>query len=328
LTELGNWLLENHLPFIEEFKGSHIKKSYRLQTKRTYITNRILELLSLGLVEQKGYEKAEKSDENTPIYAFTEEGKIVAWLMEARYAENATTREVALEMFFTEICMFIANYPSSFTKCLVEVFNRLIISKQIRHLSDEYINLFIPIFQSRNSLFHFFRHILLAGFYSGDITSNSFLDVLKTMDPEDQKFVLLQLKLDIESNYYNSLETTYDWENKRYESVADPNIVIVQGYCLDCKIPVAIGMDILKFLEIGTKPKDRSLEGDLYVTARIVCTNCNKHNSRFMLPIWYIPTEVLSPNVTSFEVMEQNYEKIQSNNSTILRDGMKYVKYS
>jgi hypothetical protein len=47
-----------------------------------------------------------------------------------------------------------------------------------------------------------------------------------------------------------------------------------------------------------------------------------------MLPIWYIPTEVLSPNVTSFEVMEQNYEKIQSNNSTISRDGMKYVNYS
>jgi hypothetical protein len=28
-TELGNWLIENHRPFKDEFAGSHVRRSYR-----------------------------------------------------------------------------------------------------------------------------------------------------------------------------------------------------------------------------------------------------------------------------------------------------------
>ena len=33
LTELGNWLLQYHKPFREEYQGSNIPKSYRLHSK-------------------------------------------------------------------------------------------------------------------------------------------------------------------------------------------------------------------------------------------------------------------------------------------------------
>ena len=47
VTSIGNWLLEHHQPFINEFANSHTKPSYRLQSRRTYIKNRINDLVEL-----------------------------------------------------------------------------------------------------------------------------------------------------------------------------------------------------------------------------------------------------------------------------------------
>ena len=55
-TELGNWLIDNHRPFVIEFKGSHISKSYRIHMKQTFIQSRIKELIDLGLIQLNGKE--------------------------------------------------------------------------------------------------------------------------------------------------------------------------------------------------------------------------------------------------------------------------------
>jgi hypothetical protein len=62
-TKVGHWLLEHHQPFIDDFTRppeSHTRISYRLQSKRPYIKNRINDLLGLGLIEERGTTLAEK----------------------------------------------------------------------------------------------------------------------------------------------------------------------------------------------------------------------------------------------------------------------------
>jgi hypothetical protein len=65
-TKVGYWLLNHHQPFIDEFSrppDSHTKYSYRLQSKRPYVKNRLRDLLELGLIEEKGTLLAEKGDQ-------------------------------------------------------------------------------------------------------------------------------------------------------------------------------------------------------------------------------------------------------------------------
>ena len=68
-TELGNWLIENHRPFKDEFAGSHTRRSYRLHSKRSYIKSRMEDLVRLGLIRKHGTAKAEKnrSDRSSAI---------------------------------------------------------------------------------------------------------------------------------------------------------------------------------------------------------------------------------------------------------------------
>jgi hypothetical protein len=58
ITKVGYWLLDHHQPFIDDFSrppDSHTRVSYRLQSKRPYIKNRLRDLLELGLIEEEGY---------------------------------------------------------------------------------------------------------------------------------------------------------------------------------------------------------------------------------------------------------------------------------
>src|SRR5215831_16301458 len=62
VTSIGNWLLEHHQPFKTEFDNSHTKPAYRLQSKRTYIKNRINDLVELELMRLAGTTKSEKNN--------------------------------------------------------------------------------------------------------------------------------------------------------------------------------------------------------------------------------------------------------------------------
>lgn len=140
--------------------------------------------------------------------------------------------------------------------------------------------------------------------------------------------VLLQLKLDIESNYYNAIGSTIDWELKRFDNISDPNILTLQGYCLECEKPFAFEMRILEFLEIGSHPKSYSPAGDLFCTMKFVCNNCKKPNCRAVLPVWYIPSEALSPNITTIEHMKEVYDTIQSKGPKAKFTGTEYTRTS
>ena len=76
LTELGNWLLQYHKPFREEYQGSHVAKSYRLHSKRTYIENKINDLIQLNLIGSKKVQSI-KNQTSTNEYFFSNLGILV-----------------------------------------------------------------------------------------------------------------------------------------------------------------------------------------------------------------------------------------------------------
>src|SRR5919109_292827 len=66
-TEIGNYLLRHHSPFINEFAGSRMNYSSRLQSKRTYIEKRIADLLKLDILYRERSAKNTKNMKITPI---------------------------------------------------------------------------------------------------------------------------------------------------------------------------------------------------------------------------------------------------------------------
>jgi hypothetical protein len=106
VTSIGNWLLEHHQPFINEFANSHTKPSYRLQSRRTYIKNRINDLVELELMRLAGTTQSEKNNTDKQLYSFTKEGYIFAWLLEAKYAKDKERRAVAAVFFKRTVYIF------------------------------------------------------------------------------------------------------------------------------------------------------------------------------------------------------------------------------
>lgn len=326
-TKVGYWLLEHHQPFIDEYSkppDSHTRISYRLQSKRPYIKNRLKKLLELGLIEERGTTLAEKGVVEKHLYAFTKERCLWSWLIEAKYAANEDRRLVAVNNFFGELAAFVIDFHTSFTDAFVEYVSRCT-SEGVFTEFDEYYfeHLVQNLFPLTHNYFRFFRFSFLAGLYTNQDTSRILIDIIEKLDEDTQKLVLMQLKLDIESNYYDEMNTSKDWESHSYDNISDYTVLTLQGYCLDCKSIWPFTYGIFNFLKIGSKPHCYAPDGSIYLTSKIECPNCTKPRSRFGIPILYVPTRAFGEKrAVSPEDIEKAYDKIQNNTPRIERSSL------
>jgi hypothetical protein len=332
LTELGNWLLENHLPFKEEYVGSHVPRSYRLHSKRTYIQSRLDELVQLNIVKKKGTAKAEKNRAaDIPLYSFTQIGYIFAWLFEAKYStENKDDRANAIRMFFTELASYINTScgASSAVDISTNFFKRCVEEGVQNRINDDYLNMFINLLPMSDGFLpqhflRFLRHFIMAGLYVNQEFARIFLELIKESDDQTRDLILLQLKLDIESYYSDGMGTTIGWEMERHKFIDNPAMVVIQVYCVACKLKTVYTIGLLDFLKMGGTGHAPacSLNGDLIdgdpmpdmnsdrrigIIFRIVPDYCNiKHKEcDLLIPILYVPPRYLSPHLLSTEYME------------------------
>jgi hypothetical protein len=156
------------------FAGSHTRPRYRLHSKRTYIQSRINELIDLKVIEKKGSAKAEKNKEvEIPLYTFTQFGKILAWLLEAKYSANSTSiRSNAIEMFFKELSSYVNTScgASSFVDLFTNFFKQCIEKGVHDSIDNDYLEMFINLLPTDTSLLPqhfllFLRQFLFAGLY-------------------------------------------------------------------------------------------------------------------------------------------------------------------
>lgn len=320
-TELANWLLDHHDPFVQKYYKSHTRKSYQLIQNRSYMKGRVTELIELGFIDNKGKVKAQKNDEDTKLYSFTKQGSIFAWLVEAKFS-TGDIRTIALEMFFTELSDYTATVSdSTFAGCLIEYFNQCIQRGLCARLDDYYLEPFFRLFPITKDYFRIFRLFFMFGFYTHEESARILLEIIGHLDDEKRELILLQLKLDIESNYYNEMDASLDWELKRYDNINNERIVTIQGYCLECRSKFPIEMDIMEFLQLGSHPKCYAPDGALYRTGTLICLKCRRIAARLIIPIWYVPTPYLNKEFFTFEHFNNVYPLIQTEGHASLSSG-------
>jgi hypothetical protein len=312
-TDLGNWLIENHRPFKEEFAGSHTRRSYRLHSKRSYIKSRMEDLVRLGLIEKHGTAKAEKNQSDIQIYKFTLGGVIIGAILIASKTSQAsptqnsvTARAVLLISAYLKhnkvsTFLFLSNF---FAKCEQEQY----------YGNDGFVHMLRVLFSYLYHVGEFnLRQARLAIMCIPTLyeeLEGIFFQTLNELDEQTRKLLLLQFKMDIETNYtYEHMdpESVREWELMRFENIQNYSKVTLSGYCKECKLSYPFVMDIFSFIRLpdifgvehGINPDTRRIEESTAMVQKIDCFKCGKKNCLVVIPNWYA-VEKVHPLVSSW----------------------------
>lgn len=276
-TDIGNWLIEHHRPFREEYANSHIPKSFRLHSKRTYIQDRINDLVDLYLINKYGTVKSRKNNTDTPTYYFTEDGIYFAWLIKARNAKGKD-RPRAIDMVFNKLMSNLSINDSSFTLFIIKLLTKCKEKGIFPSLIDDEKLILIGMFPlDTNSTF--LRRLLSSQ------ARTVFVETIKELDNKTQKLFLFQFKLDIESRFTEYF-TKEEWEVIRYHNIQDYTKLTLQGFCENCGL-YPFQLDVFEFLRL---PLFYTLSPDtkrLLSLKKMDCKKCHKPDSFEIVPTWY-----------------------------------------
>jgi hypothetical protein len=304
-TALGKWLIENHRPFKEEFAGSHIPGSYRLHAKRNYIKSRIEDLIGLGLIKKHGTAKAEKNQSDIPIYKFTFGGIIVGTILIASKTSQGSTRSNATERVVLLISAYLKHNKVStfhflsnfFAKCEQEQF----------YGNDGFVHmlqvLFSYLYPSEGFNLRQARLAVMCIPTLYEDLKGIFFQTLNELDEQTRKLLLLQFKMDIETNYsYEHMdpESVREWELMRFENIQNYSKVTLSGYCKECKLSYPFVMDMFAFIRLpdifgvehGIDPDTMQIEESTAVLQKIDCFKCGKEGCLIIIPNWYVVDKV------------------------------------
>jgi hypothetical protein len=292
ITELANWLVEHHMQFVNEFATSKISKSYRVHSKRTYIQNRINDLISLGCICQIGTVKSQKNTAlNTQVYSFTEAGVLLAWLLEARYTKNKTRSEAINTVF--EITSLLAQFVNSYATNFISIFLRRCVESKISDLLDnknlEYFIFFHESF-ARPKFRPIELFLILLEIMGGRIeVQKLFVETINSLDIKIQRIIMHELKLHIESEYGTRYRTE-EWETIRHDNIHICDKVVLSVYCEACKSAYPFIMHVFEFVELySLTPSVLNLKGP-----KLDCTKCGKSNTVYI----GLGPRVISPSIT------------------------------
>lgn len=112
-----------------------------------------------------------------------------------------------------------------------------------------------------------------------------FLETLKDLDEEIRKLVLLQFKLDVESDY-EVVGVTKEWEIMRYNNIRDHAKITLIGYCENCRSDYAFQIDTYDFFGLQyTRKVNRNGVPDYDSSIhKMRCTKCLKPDSLMLIP--------------------------------------------
>jgi hypothetical protein len=308
----GKWLIENHHPFKEEFTGSHIPGSYRLHAKRNYIKSRMEALIRLGLIEQHGTAKAKKNQSDTPIYKFTFGGWIVGTILIASKTSQRSTRSDVTRRAVLLISAYLKHNKMSTFHFLSNFFTKC--EQEQCYGNDGFVHMLQVLFsylypsegynprQSRIAV------MCIPTLYED--LQGIFFQTLNELDEKTRKLLLLQFKMDIETNYsYEQMdpESVRDWELMRFENIQNYSKVTLFGYCKECKLSYPFVMDMFAFIRLpdifgvehGIDPDTTRIEESTALIQKIDCFKCDRKSSLIIIPNWYTADKV-HPLVSSW----------------------------
>ncbi len=193
VTEVANWLMRNNL----EMKNYYVDNKSRTPIcarvgyRRQRIQSCLQNLTRLGLLIEKEKVKAEKNNELTSLYDFTQEGYLLGAIISVEVEHVFNILKSYSDINDSFILAFIIRFfKKEFERgrfaIIIDFFLRTILPRYRVENGRELLKLFLGVRHSLNWIIPF---------------PDSFLDTLHELDDETKKMVLFHFKLEIEEYY-------------------------------------------------------------------------------------------------------------------------------
>ena len=225
LTEIGNWLLDVHEPFKNDVENKHVRKSYRVHSKRTYIQKRLDDLENLRLIEKTKI-KSLKNQTDTFEYNLTQKGELVCSIIYLRNEKNVVLSNVFLSTFLEDLADMLDTFVfsthkllSSYLKDLLQNIEKKIDDKENKEkIKLEFIKKRKIVLESINLFYDFIPFIIdywnngeisrinkilisIISNYQNSLIYDIFFHTLHNLNQKEKKLILFQIKLEIESSF-------------------------------------------------------------------------------------------------------------------------------
>lgn len=254
IDELGNWLLDHHLPFKREYESSNLTYSNRLQQKRDTIKKVVNNLVELKLLTvSKEVDSDRNKNIKTKEYRFTKIGIIFSWLIATYREKNTKNYSMCIDMFLSNFIPSFQNwYKVSIFEFVKNLLDNCIKNKIIEKFIEleKYIGLFIKLIYEKD--ISSIRRSLLAMIVLDKNIYEIFVQTINNLDDNKKNYLLLQFKLEIESlfeNIYHIPDTLKNWELIRYENRNKSDVITIIGNCPICgNIPFRV--NIFRFFDL------------------------------------------------------------------------------
>jgi hypothetical protein len=253
VTDIGNYLIQCHRPFVHEFNGSRMSLSNRVESKRSYIEKRIMDLLKMNIVYF--VEQAESKKRNrtmTSTYSFTLQVMILSWLVNYERMYAIEEQERYFRLFTNELLPLISKTDNGImTKLIIDYYSEAL--KQ--HEYDLIFEFFENIFDRFNSNKMYYLHLTFLKLVSKTETScRIFQEILNNYDKKNKEAILFRIKMILECAIGFSMYGHFkaEWELVHYRNIANPYIVTVLISCDKCGTKSATAFNILAFLGVET----------------------------------------------------------------------------
>lgn len=274
-SELGNWLIDNHKLFRQEFASSRLPKSYRLHSRRNFIQDKIDFLIDLGLIYKEGTVKAEKNNSRVPIYSFSKEAILLGYLIKARM-HKGEKRRTAINTILSSFSFFD---PGNSQHRVLSIFVKKCMEREVfGNLEDDNVLYVLISCLPDQRLFGVLRQLVFLHTKLKDI----FVESIKELNEIDRELVLFQIKLDVEREV--TFFASKEWEIMRLKNIQDLANVILQGFCDKCDKVYQFKYDLFQFLDL---PDTRTINIDQRPKIQTInCIKCGAKNAMDLIPSW------------------------------------------
>jgi len=272
--ELANWLLNHNHHWINHYKDPSTwktKNDSRVDFIAENIKDKIIHLIKLGLLEEGGTTRAEKGRFDLPVYRYTRDGRLLAWIAESLIPNK---RERANEEIYNAIQSVLKTQPqASYEIFHSKLYERYRNKGVFEHFIIDPLRESIDLHSEITSMQELQSKALFIFHTKDKEKANIYLDLwdetFNEMELHLQQLLLYKMKVDIEQRMADSAESPKTYEEARFNLRAYPELLALEGYCKNCNLGYPMRTTVRQYLERINFLSDEPIKSECRVCKNI-----------------------------------------------------------
>lgn len=290
-NDLAGWLvMQKNIEFTNYYSGKKAKttKTSRINATRRRVQKRIDDLKDVWLLFEITQVKARKNEETTPLYCYSDYGKIIVWIVKTvGKSITSNERKIANEEIYGLLQSHLSprDHILEYERMSKYLFKRAFFERCWKNgVFGEIVTMIIDVLHQNPKVRSLPRILDYIVYEYVRITNrlrfrrklwDSFIEALDSLDEITRKIVTYYEKLDIERRIYEAIQVQSDykasrmWEEAWFENRNEYSELVLLVFCNNCKY---MGPGIVDYYEF--KREAVMLDNGKFVIETADCPKC------------------------------------------------------